>query len=220
MGTSGVSVWDSTRTYFPLVLRAVERFFSPPAEVCVVGASDGKFVIPLARRGWRVIAIEMDTVAIDGGLVEFPEKGLMPIAGLAKRLELEGLQEGVEIIRDDFLTCTLPPPCAAVFTSCSWHYSHNHMNPLAVFIKRMQAIVAQHGLFAAEYMMPCEDWHYGTEHYVQEAELRRYFEPGAWCVVDEFYTPPFPEGAHVGNLEEHTHRMGFLMARKTGWRSG
>ena len=77
----------------------------------------------------------------------------------------------------------------------------------------MQAIVEEGGIFCAEYMMPCEPRHEGKEHYLREGELRKYFA-NDWEVLEEFYTVPFAEKAHVGNLVDHIHRMGFFMAKR------
>lgn len=207
------SVWKETKTFFPLFLDRLNMFYPKSGRVCVVGASDGKFVIPLAEAGWIVAAIEVDSTALYGGMVEFPEIGPQKISGLAQRLRLEGLEQQVEIINDNFLTCNLPNICSAIFTSCSWHYSRNHNSPVRKFIERMQALVARRGILCAEYMMPCEPHHENQEHYLKEGELRRYFTDN-WEVLDEFYSVPFAEKAHVGNLADHIHRMGFLMARR------
>ena len=207
------SVWQKTKTFFSLFLDQLHAPFSETGSICIVGASDGKFVLPLTERGWRVIAIEVDNTALYGGPVEFPETGQQEILGLIKRLRIEGLEQHIEIINDDFLVCRVPGPCSAVFTSCSWHYSRNRHRPILEFIERMQAIVEEGGIFCAEYMMPCEPQHEGKEHYLKEGELRKHFTRD-WEVMEEFYTVPFVEEAHVGNLVDHIHRMGFFIARK------
>lgn len=207
------SVWDETKTFFPLFLKKIEDAFVRPGNICIVGASDGKFVIPLAEIGWRVIAIEVDKTAIYGGMVEFPGKQVREMKGLLGRLDAEGIHGNVETIVGNFLSCELPEACVGVFTSCAWHYSRNRGQPLGVFVERMQSILAPGGVFCAEYMMPCEQRHVGIEHYVQERQLLAHFQNG-WDILEEFYTPVFPEKAHVGTVVDHVHRMGFLMAQK------
>lgn len=208
------SVWEGTKTFFPLFLDRLKTFSPQSRRICIVGASDGRFVLPFAETGWNVAAIEVDRTALYGGLVKFPGIGQQEISGLVRRLCLEGLKQQVEIINDNFLTCNLPSSCSAIFTSCSWHYSRNHHHPVREFIERMRAVVARGGIFCAEYMMACEPQHEGKEHYLKEGELRRYFANN-WEVLDEFYTVPFAEKAHVGNLVDHIHRIGFLLARRT-----
>ena len=207
------SIWEETKTFFPLFLHVLATHCEPDAPVCVIGAADGKFVVPLAERGWSVVAIELDHVALFGGEVMLPGQGVIHIPGLSGRLKQEGLEQYVTIIEGDLLTCELLDPCPAVFTSCSWHYSRNHTVPIAAFIERMQSLVASGGIFAAEYMMPSEERHLAIEHYVKEGQLARYFRRG-WTIIEDLYTGIFAEKAHVGNPIEHSHRMGFFVAKK------
>ena len=205
------SIWEGTKTFFPLFLDRLDRHFGAPGRACIVGAADGKFVLPLLRQGWEVVAIEDDLTALHGGMAELPGGKSSRIPGLLGRLRDEGILSGVEIVEADFLTCELPLSCDAAFTSCSWHYSKNHRVPVSVFIRKMQAIVRARGIFCAEYMMPQEERHHNVEHYLAEGALREFFG-NEWSVVDEFYTEPFLEKAHIGNLNDHSHRMGFLLA--------
>jgi hypothetical protein len=204
------SLWQDTRTFFPLFQaelanRSIET-------VCVVGASDGKFVVPLARRGYRVTAIERDRRALDGGPVELP--GYVPgqMLGLRSRLEREGVVRNVEIIEGDLLTLDALPRCDGVWTSCSWHYSVNHHRPLGQFIQRMQDLCTEDGLFGAEFMLPVTKRHETIEHYLEEGEIHRYL-PG-WRLLWEAYTPQFTEAPHVEQLEPHLHRMGLVLAER------
>jgi hypothetical protein len=204
------SLWQDTKTFFPLFLADLEK--RQVKTVCVVGASDGKFVIPLARRGYRVLAIERDAMALQGGPVELP--GYMPgeMLGLRHRLELEKVAAQVEIVEGDLLTHEALPICDAVWTSCSWHYSVNHHRPLADFITRLQNLCEPDGLLGAEFMMPVEARHLTIEHYLEEGEIRRYFE--GWYLLWEVYTPTFVEPPHVEQLAPHAHRMGFIVAER------
>ncbi|MGW2998740.1 class I SAM-dependent methyltransferase [Streptomyces sp. NPDC001155] len=204
------SLWQETRTFFSLFLSMIEE--RGVSSVCVVGASDGKFVLPLARRGMHVVAIERDETAINGGPVVLPGhiEGTMP--GLRKRLAEEGLSERVEIVEADILGPAVKvEPSDAVWTSCSWHYSVNHRRPLGDFISAMKDLCRPDGgLFGAEYMLPVEPRHLSTEHYPEEGEMRRFFPD--WSIEWEAYTPPFIEAPHVEQLRDHVHRMGLIIA--------
>jgi SAM-dependent methyltransferase len=210
--TTTRSVWESTRTFFPLFLTQVQQHDA--RSVCVVGASDGKFVLPLARHGIRVVAIECDETAIDGGSVTLPGSVEGTIPGLRKRLADEGLTSLVKIVRSSLLT--VPgriDPVDAVWTSCSWHYSINHRRPLADFIAAMTRLCRPGGgVFGAEYMMPVDPRHFTIEHYLSEGSARTFF-PG-WQIDWETYTPPFVEAPHVEQLAEHVHRMGLIIATR------
>jgi hypothetical protein len=209
------SLWEHTLTFFPQFLAVLKQHTSPDATVAVVGASDGKFVLPLAAAGYRVIAIERDPQALHGGQVHLPGDVNARALGLIDRLKLEELYDRVQVVEQDFLGAgprdTL---CDAVWTSCSWHYSANHHRPLAEFVARMQLLVRPNGLFGAEFMMPVEQRHHLIEHYTSPEKLSRHFA-SAWTVLLTLRTGEFTERAHIGKLQDHTHRMGLLLAART-----
>jgi hypothetical protein len=212
MPTITRSVWEDTRTFFPVFLALIKA--KQAQTVCVVGASDGKFVLPLARRGIRVIAIERDPFALDGGPVTLPGPIDATMPGLRKRLSEEGLTDLVKIIQADLLTASeWMDPADAVWTSCTWHYSINHRRPLADFIAVMDQLCRPcGGVFGAEYMMPIEPRHFTIEHYPSEGCVRGLL-PG-WSIEWEAYTPPFLEAPHIERLTEHVHRMGLIIATR------
>ncbi|WP_433185669.1 class I SAM-dependent methyltransferase [Actinoallomurus sp. CA-150999] len=204
------SLWQDTKTFFPLFSAELER--RRVKTVCVVGASDGKFVIPLAEHGYRVLAIERDPQAVHGGPVTLPGHVPGDMLGLRRRLDIERVAANVDIIEADLLEQDVLPTCDAVWTSCSWHYSVNHRRPLADFIGRLHALCAPTGILGAEYMMPVRTRHTTIEHYLEKGEIRRYFE--RWRLLWEAYTPTFVEDPHVEKLKPHIHRMGFVVAER------
>jgi SAM-dependent methyltransferase len=208
------SLWEHTLSFFPQFLAAVQEHIPPSACVTVVGASDGKFVLPLAAAGYRVIAIERDPLALHGGEVRLPGGITTRAAGLIARLKAEQIQDQVQVIEQDFLAAHPPcGPCDAIWTSCSWHYSLNHHRPLAAFVGRMQELVRPGGLFAAEFMLPTQPRHFVTEHYISPERLSRHFADG-WTILLTLRTSEFTERAHVGQPHDHTHRMGVLLAQR------
>jgi len=208
------SLWQDTLTFFPQFLAVLRERASPGATVVVVGESDGKFVLPLAAAGYHVIAIERDSLALHGGDVRLPGDATGHAMGLIDRLEREGLQNRVEVLERDFLGPeVLDARCDAVWTSCSWHYSVNHRRPLAEFVIRMQLLMHANGLFGAEFMMPVKRDEYRIEHFTSPEKLSRHFA-GEWTVLLTLRTGEFTERAHVGQLRDHTHRMGLLLASR------
>lgn len=177
----------------------------------VIGASDGKFVLPLAAAGYSVIAVENDPQALHGGEVLLPGSGLAYAPSLAEA----GLTSRVCIEPQDFFDTALTVLKAdAVWTSCSWHYSANHRRPLREFIGRMQDVLEPGGLLGAEFMMPVADHHFLIEHYTTPDKLFRHFPHDRWEVLLTLRTDPFIERPHVGQLQNHTHRMGAFFAAK------
>ncbi|WP_405998511.1 class I SAM-dependent methyltransferase [Streptomyces sp. NBC_00829] len=209
------SLWEHTLTFFPRFLATLRERVAPDATVAVVGASDGKFVLPLAAAGYRVVAIERDAVALHGGEVHLPGDNHAHATGLIDRLKLEELHDRVRVVEEDFLQGEpLKVPCDAVWTSCSWHYSANHHRPLAEFVDRMQRLVGPGGLFGAEFMIPVDKRHHLVEHYTSPERLRHHFI-GNWDVLLTLRTNEFTERAHIGQLKDHTHRMGLFLATRT-----
>jgi SAM-dependent methyltransferase len=212
------SLWEHTLTFFPQFLATLRERVAPDATIAVVGASDGKFVVPLAAAGYRVIAIERDALALHGGEVHLPGDNHAHAMGLIDRLKLEELHDRVRVVEEDFLQGEpLNIPCDAIWTSCSWHYSANHHRPLAEFVDRMQRLVRPGGLFGAEFMMPVEKRHHLVEHYTSPERLRQQFI-GDWDVLLTLRTNEFTERAHIGQLQDHTHRMGLFLAARTSTR--
>ncbi|GAA5096987.1 hypothetical protein GCM10023319_57250 [Nocardia iowensis] len=208
------SLWERTLTFFPQFLRALAEECRPGAIVAVVGASDGKFVLPLAQAGYGVIAIENDPIALNGGEVLLPVSGTAYAPGLVERLKEADLHDRVRIVCRDFLESDPADMTAdAVWTSCSWHYSANHRRPLGEFVSRMQHLVRPGGLFGAEFMMPIGYRHELIEHYTTPDRLARYFGD-EWNVLLTLQTDAFIERAHVGQLRDHTHRMGLLIGTR------
>ena len=189
------SLWQSTRTFFPLFLRQCE--LSQARTIAIVGAADGKFVLPLVRYGARVTAIECDRDAVEG---------------LRQRLTTERLTDSVEIITGDVLDLVEFGVHDAVWTSCSWHYSRNHRRPVTEFIAGLERLCSRSGLLGAEYMMPIEPQHEQVEHYIPEGRLRGYL-PG-WDPIWETYTPVFDEAPHPCQPHTHQHRMGLFIGRR------
>jgi hypothetical protein len=209
------SLWEHTLTFFPQFLAAVEERTAPGATIAIIGASDGRFILPLAAAGYRVIAIERDPLALHGGQVHLPGDEHAHTTGLIDRLKLAALYDQVQVVEEDFLQSEpLAVRCDAVWTSCSWHYSANHHSPLAEFVTRMQGMVRPGGLFGAEFMMPVKQRHHLIEHYTSPEKLRGHFI-GDWDVLLTLRTNEFTERAHVGQLQDHTHRMGLLLATHT-----
>ena len=209
------SLWEHTLTFFPQFLAALKERTSPDATVAVVGASDGKFVLPLAAAESEGVALDGDDAVAGGGEVSLPGDAHAQVPGLIDRLKAEDLRDRVQVIGEDFLTAELPEGhCDAVWTSCSWHYSANHRSPLGDFVRRMQDLVRKEGLFGAEFMMPVEERHQFIEHYTSPERLARHFTPG-WDVLLTVRTNQFIERPHLGQPHDHTHRMGLLIAAHT-----
>ena len=83
------------------LLAALDRYAVPPADALAVdlGCGDGRDVIELVRRGWRVIAVDAEPEA----LKRLMERGLPgEITPIAARLEDVPLPIGVQLVNSSF----------------------------------------------------------------------------------------------------------------------
>lgn len=207
------SVWENTKTYFPIFLKYLNKIVNKGSNICIVGASDGRFVIPLVKNGYNVIAIENNPVLINGGVADGFNGKKINVVGLIKRLKTERAFSHVKIIEKNFFEVNLPFLVDAIFTSSTWDCAVNRSRPLKDYIDKLQECIKPAGLFCAEYMMPCEEKHKNIEHFLEEGRIKYFFNKN-WKIEEEFYTTIFVDDPHIGKIIPHNHRMGFFMAKK------
>ena len=208
--------------------------------ICVVGASDGKFVLPMLRKGLSVTAIEIDNIAIHGGekIVPLPRKNVVKInykecqgvpeypeipyqkimaTGLLERVQKEKLEAKFELLEMDFYHNVSQNQYDAVFTSCSMQYKGNRDLSLQKALQRLQDAVKPGGLLYMDYMMPPEDSHdWKSELFLRTGHIKAFFQNG-WKIIHlrELKKPVF-EAAHVDRPSDHFHRFGYILAEKLG----
>ena len=232
------SVWgDSPSRLYRFRDLLMDRFENN-ASVCIVGACDGKFVMPFLRSGFSVTAYELDKVAIYGGKKEFPvDRQHIPvieyvhnpdrnpnykklpseereILGLKKRAEAEGLSDLLTIVEENFYKNPPTEKFNAVFTSCSIPYPCNFDVPIAEIFNILQESVSEEGYLYMDYMMPLEECHsWRPEHYLRKGDAKKYLDKDGWKIVHiyEMNKPVF-EAAHVDRPEDHFHRFGYVLA--------
>lgn len=206
------SAWSETRTFFPLFLQALKQDESINT-VVVVGAADGKFVIPLVEAGYNVTAVDINGSALYGsiGVARGNVNETYPGDGLIGSIRQTQLESRVTVVNADIRSVDIFRR-DALWTSCSWHYSVNHDQPLRVFIDALARCVRPGGLLGAEYFMPLTLTQVRSEYFLEEGEIWRYLPD--WEPAWEAYTPPFVEEPHLGQPESHVHRMGFTVARR------
>jgi hypothetical protein len=203
-----MSEWAQTRTMFPLFVDALRQRPSITS-VIVVGAADGKFVLPLLDAGFEIVAVESDEAALNGtsGKYGAYEKGLR------RQAAASGLSARLTIVAADWLDISTAYSAGAVWTSCSWHYSANHRRPLAEFVRAMRDATEGDALFGAEFMMPVNIAHVSCEHYTHPAVVASVL--AGWHILWSLESDIFVEEPHLGSVKPHVHRMGLVIACKT-----
>ncbi len=236
------SIWGIPGQFYWRAVSMFEQSFPlAPGDCCIVGASDGKFVLPLTRKGYKTICYDIDSVALMGGEKLFPKKRTlemvpsycpnpnrpqyknMPteplkILGLKGRLDQEGLSKYAEIRCEDFYRNPPSERFGLVFTSCSLQYKANRSMAPGDLLAALGRAVTHNGYLAMEYMMPLENTHsWKAPHYFRHRELRSFFPDRDWevCYNREERLPRF-EAAHVDRPADHFHRIGRIILQKLG----
>ena len=92
------SLWGNPLSrYYNFLKRVENEFQSSALSLSVLGCSDGKFVLPAARKGYKVLAVDIDEIAIKGGTKTGPE-GEVFMEGLISRLKKEELENQVKVL--------------------------------------------------------------------------------------------------------------------------
>ncbi len=207
------SLWGPPPSRFFRLLRLVESSIAErPIRVSILGCSDGKFVIPAARRGHRVLAVDIDPVALFGGSKP-GVGGPVKMPGLTARLNQENLQRTVRVVHADFVTFRAPRARShLVFTSGSIQYSYNLRHSLHAVIKAIQSFALSGGFVYVDYMLPLIDQHLTRPNFFARGALREHFPAPNWQIIYDRVLPPLRERAHVDNPEDHVHHWGHLLA--------
>lgn len=218
------SLWGAPPTrYYSFLRRLEHQAGGGPLSLAVLGCADGKFVVPAARRGIRVWAVDIDEVTLFGGTKPggtkpgSSEPGSEPVRvpGLASRLAAERLEHLVEISHGDFTGMAPGRHFDGVLTSGALQYSSNTGHDLAEMVAAVGAHVRLSGLLYIDYMLPFEDKYKGRPNCPDASWWKDYFARRAeWDVVYNRAMPPTLDRAHLDYPIDHYHQWGHLLARR------
>lgn len=230
------SIWGNPPKRLYKLLNLGIKEWQNKFNVCIVGCSDGKFLMPFARKGIHVTGYDIDDIALYGGEKDFPiieenkkykysqsfkskdfKLERKRVYGVTERLHIEGLEEFAKIEKRDFYRTESHEKFNIVFTSCSLHYSANKDFSLEQKTKKLQEIVKKNGYLYIDYMMAIDEDDYNNypkEKFYRKGEILKYFDED-WEIISikENSYPSF-EGAHVDCVRDHFHRFGYVMARR------
>jgi hypothetical protein len=209
------SSWGSPPPRFYRFLKRVQLTQCPSYDfdLAVLGCADGKFVLPAARKGLRVFAIDVDEIALFGGQ-KLGIGGNVEVLGLSKRLKAEALSLAVTISKGDFAE-TPPVKCRSVWVSGAVQYSFNQPKSAAQLVDKTTAYVASGGLLYIDYMLPYEDKYKGRAN-CPDAEWWQHWGKTieGWTLLYNRVFPPSLDRAHVEFPVDHYHQWGHILLRK------
>lgn len=204
------SLWGRPPSrYYSFLKRLKGRF--PDARrltLTVIGCADGKFVLPAARMRIRVVAVDVDEIALFGG-----QKDGVHMPGLEQRLRSEELTDQVKIVCGDFMSAGADSQAHGVLTSGALQYSRNLSHRLDDMVHRVTDHAIVNGLFYIDYMLPYEDKYKGRLICPEAGWWKNYFRSrDDWQVIYNRVLPPVVDHAHIEYPVDHFHQWGHLMA--------
>lgn len=211
------SLWGPTPSRFFRLLRRVEDNSSNVGRrsLAVLGCADGKYVLPAARQGFDVVAIDVDRIAIDGGWKPGPDSDAIWMPGLRERLMQANLSERVDVICDDFMKLQ-PREVDLAFTSGAIQYSRNADYTADEILGRLMAYVKPGGWFYADYLLPFEAKYKGRPNCPEVEWWRTHLKLLAgWEVVFNRVYPPTQDFPHVESPRGHMHQWGHALMRRS-----
>ena len=230
------SIWGNPPKRLYKLIELGERTLKNNFNACIVGCSDGKFLLPFARKKIKVTGYDIDKIALNGGYKEFPDRKDAPnykykkdfisqefelttkkVVGINERLQIEGLSQYANIEYLDFYKNTPNKAFDIVFTSCSLHYTANKSFSLKEKINKLQNIVNVDGYLYVDYMMAIDEndfINYSPEKFFRKNEIKNFFDSN-WEILylreNNFISF---EKAHVDCVKDHFHRFGYVLARR------
>ena len=208
------SLWGRPPSRYYALLKRVQSIKDAcDTRMAVLGCCDGKFVLPAARRGMTVLAVDVDEISLFGGTKIGPN-GPVHMPGLQARLEAEGLSDRVHIVHDDLARFEAEPTSDVVITSGALQYSRNMVHAMDGMVAQVQGHAASGGIVYVDYMLPLEKRYVGRDNYPGRARWATYFAGNDWIVISHRVLPPQFEAAHVDLPIDHEHHWGHLMAQR------
>ncbi len=230
------SIWGNPPTRIYKLINLAKKECGSNCTACIVGCSDGKFLLPFARERIKVTGYDIDPIDLYGGIKEFPIRPgnpkyeyspdfvspkyeLQPIdvLGVIKRVEIEGLQKYANIEERNFYKNPPKEKFDVVFTSCSLHYTINNIFTLKEKVELLKNIVKKGGILYIDYMMALDEQDYEKYpdyKFFRNGEALKYLDED-WEIISYYeQKKPVFEAGHVVTTEDHFHRFGYLMAKR------
>ena len=175
------SIWDNPSKIYYDFLRTIEEL-KLTKTICILGCSDGKFVLPAAKRGFKVLAIDIDKIALYGGTTIVGDNKYVTM-GLIKRTKIEKLMSFIEIVEENFMLYSPRQTFSGVFTSGSIHYEFNFEYKLEDMINKIKNYVSPGGLLLIEYIHKSDSNNNPKKHFVTAKQIAFFFKEPEWTVT-------------------------------------
>jgi hypothetical protein len=206
-----ISIWGKPPKRIYRFLHLVEKT-GLPKTLCILGCADGKEVLPAARMGFKVAAIDSDKTAIHGGIVKIAGKDIK-VDGLVSRLRKEHLENRVEVVEADYISYKPKHAYSGVFTSGTIHYQQNIKTPLKIIIKKIQSYLSVGGIACIEYIHQSEMANNPKRNYLTSKQLNSFFNKPEWSRISH-KVKTYTEDPNPRNPQIHKIAWGRLYVMK------
>lgn len=197
------SIWGYPNQRFFRFLNMISKS-GLPKTLCIIGCSDGRYVIPAAKRGFKFRAIDMDNKAIFGGVINKNQKTL-EIEGLLSRVCKERVSKLVKIVPKDFMKDKCKKKYSGVFTSGSIHYDENKIYTPQSIIDKIKSYVSIGVFLLIEYIYRSEFRKDLSKHYFTKEEMENLFRDNSFKITSHklkrYIEPPNPANPLVHKID-------------------
>lgn len=182
-----------------------------PMNLAVLGCADGNYVLPAVQKGFDVLAIEIDKIALYGGVSKIGRKNV-EVLGLRKKLENIRKQDKVKIINQSYLEYTPKSTFSGVIVSEGLHYEANANYSLKEIVKKIQTYVSVNGLIMVEHLHFSEK-NNDPKRYLTSSQLAAFFDKTKWKVTSN-KKKTYLEEANLRINRVHKVIIGRLYAKR------
>ncbi len=196
------SVWGYPPGRFFKFLNRVQKK-KLPKTLCILGCSDGTYVLPAAKRGFKVLAIDIDKTAIYGGKIRIANQTVV-MEGLLDRLKKDRLERYVEVVNEDFMRYDVKKTYSDVFSSGLIHYRENEKYPKSLIIDKIKSFVSPGGILLLEYIHRSDTANDPKRYFFTKTEMSSFFSDSVFEVtshkVKSYIEPPNPRNYRIHKI--------------------
>lgn len=182
-----------------------------PKNIAILGCADGNYVVPAVKKGFKVLAIDIDSTALYGGVVRIGNNDIN-IIGLNKKLWKIGLHKNVKIINSNYLKYKPKKSFAGVIVSEGLHYEANYAYSLEEIITKIKSYVSIGGLIFLEHLHLSKR-NSNTDRFLTSSRLAGNFKFPKWKITSN-KIKTYLESPNLRNKKRHKIIIGRLHAQR------
>ena len=206
------SIWNEPNERFYKYLKNVEKY-NLEKNILVIGCSDGTYVIPAARKGFYVTALDIDKSAIYGSEPIMIDNKYIENIGLEGRLKKENLCDKVYYEVCDYMKWKSEKKYSLIFTSGSIHYEFNTKYNADDMIYKMIDMLCNNGILLLEYIHEDENTD-NNRHFVTKSFIEKILKNRNDIRILSHKVKTYIEQANPRENKVHTIKWGRIYIQK------